>query len=119
MCFLGEDKVFHLFSALVIYSILSLVSMTIVWAMIAHKGFEGLASSNSFMARLFRNFEKSRSQSGFIGYDFSGQTSNTEQKFDLEFQYVSFRSIVQNDGGTLGNSQPPNEAMGTCVSGLK
>jgi hypothetical protein len=109
--------VFHLFLALLLYGVLSLLSVTIAWAMIAQKGFEGLATSTSFMARLFNRFAKAGSRSLPIGYDFSLGTSNSEQMIGFELQYVTSRSVVQNDGTTLGNSQP-NEALGTFANGL-
>jgi hypothetical protein len=116
---------FHLFLLLLLYGILSLLSMTVVWAMIARKGFEGLESSNSFLARFFTRFAKPRRQSYVIGYDYSAQTSNTaavlfripEQQFGLESPYANYGNEVQSDTNVLENSQV-YRATGTCAVGL-
>jgi hypothetical protein len=97
----------RLFLVLLLYGALSLVSMTIVWAMIARKGFAGLESSDSRLAYFFRRFGKARAS--FVGPKFLDKNpteagvglSNFDTPTVIQFELPTL--IEHTSAGSTGN----------------
>ena len=110
--FLGDNNVLRFLKVMLLSGALSAVSVTFAWIMIARKGFVGVESSDSSVARFLRYFVKVSPQryASEIRYGYRPQASNlpgfvfTSSMESLKWSTDNFLSGASNNSNSLGQS---------------